>query len=215
MVNNWRELGLIPKLSTEEDKIKDKYLFEQLVRSKHFYRAINGKCGDKTNLHMDSTGMQQVMKMPEKKEKEILDMFISYYHETNKSGYKPIVNCTEGQIPIRFVIFGGNCEQTQTYAKITNKHTKKEIEFTNDPEKLLEKRRKIFGRYVDTYTQKCEWGDGRVPIVSLLPEGRERDKDTVFILCNDHVEMVKNPIFQYNCLRELLWPTNKANKLTF
>ena len=55
-------------------------------------------------------------------------------------------------------------------------------------------------------------GDGRVPIASLRLPQRANPKDFQFLLCEDHASLVSNTTFQYNLLRELLWPSSVINE---
>lgn len=92
-----------------------------------------------------------------------------------------------------FILFGGHCKPTCKYAcSMKNTNNTDVLIFDNPVQK---KKDRI------SYTM----GDSRVPISSLRVAGRSNPGDFQFLMCEGHVDMVSNPTFQYNLLRELLW----------
>lgn len=94
---------------------------------------------------------------------------------------------------IRMIIFAGHCQNTVVQAKFKNGS----VEFVDDPSVSV-----AADGFNPTATSK-QYGDGRV---SVFGSGVLNPKlaDANFFLCEDHVGLVKNDIFRYNLLRELL-----------
>jgi hypothetical protein len=107
-----------------------------------------------------------------------------------------------GPVGTPFIIFGDHCSPTVKTALLSAKGS-------NGPHLVFEnpKQDEPGGRSV-TY------GDGRVPIVSLKPQGRDQRRDFQFLICEDHLGLVKNKTFQYNLLRELIGQTSDINSNT-
>lgn len=101
---------------------------------------------------------------------------------------------------VRTVSFSGHCRSTLVRAEFSapNAH-EKNLTFHKTPEPLR-------AGVTDEANKDVveEYGDGTVSIFGTgahLPAGLVSDSH--FVMCDDHVGIVSNPIFQYNLLREL------------
>ena len=120
----------------------------------------------------------------ENKLKQVID-FLDVRKQEIQFTYSP--NCS----PNRVIIFGGHCKPTLKYAFLNNKDNRNDLIFDSSNENDLQ----CSGR---------SRGDGRVPVESIVLSTKEVGGIFHFLMCEDHVGVVKNRTFQYNLLRELL-----------
>ena len=146
-----------------------------MISATKFHSAINGKYDRKYE------------------EKKLL--YIQNFCDLASIDVNLKINFIDGYANIPFILFGGHCEPTLKYAKISQNNNFKYLEFDKTWED------KEGGK---AYTI----GDGRVPVVSLRLPDRNISGDFQFLLCEDHTGMISSKTFQYNLLRELLWQSS-------
>ena len=89
------------------------------------------------------------------------------------------------------MLFGSYCYETLTEALIDGN----ELRFRDG---------NVWSAEQDILAGGDTSGDGRVPVKSLDNPGDERWEDTRFFLCEGHMELIKDRVFQYNLLRAVL-----------
>jgi hypothetical protein len=101
----------------------------------------------------------------------------------------------QGPITTPFIFFGGHCEPTVKTAVLSTKNgNRPQLDFISPMD-----------HEPGDGMRSVSLGDGGVSTVSLTSPGREQDFQ--FLLCEDHLGLVKNKTFNYNLLRILLGQT--------
>ena len=101
-----------------------------------------------------------------------------------------------GPITTPFIFFGGHCEPTVKTAVLSTKNgNRPQLDFISPMD-----------HEPGDGMRSVSLGDGGVSTVSLTSPGREQDFQ--FLLCEDHLGLVKNKTFNYNLLRILLGQTD-------
>lgn len=191
-LKNWEEYNLIPNLNEEDKKVAEKFLKEQLEDALKFHDAINGDADTNyeiKKLHRIVLFLRKIGEI----DSGIIEEIESINENKLNDNAKSRVEDTST------IIFGGNCVPTVKIALLSSKNNNRSYLRFKTPGKGESERKNI------------SMGDGRVPVVSLTSENRKGKYDFHFLICEDHLSLVKNNTFQYNLLRELLAHTNRIN----
>jgi len=175
-LQNWKKYNLIPTDYDEKDiAVIDTFLKQQLEDAINFHLAINGKIDEKIKEY-ENTKLHSINSFLKEDEKiELQDEF------------------QVGLVKTPIIIFGGYCDKTLKYAKLSGDDSKKPHLIFLDP------------KDEETVMKVITYGDGRVPTESIqFPEETRGKCNFKFLICEGHMGLVKNDTFQYNLLNELL-----------
>jgi pimeloyl-ACP methyl ester carboxylesterase len=199
IIMKWKDYDLVPEIDESEEReeneqIVDNFLKYQLKDSKYFHLAI---AGENTNDPEENRIVAEYEKKKIRGCMEFLGVDLSL-----PDGLRPAVDT-------RMLIFGGCCSPTLKYAFLDEVCERRglfgksqcyhRLNFKDRPLSQSEDQIKD-----NTVSSGIALGDARVPVDSLMfPQKNNRNLFN-FLICEDHMGLVKNETFQYNLLRELL-----------
>ncbi len=204
-VKKWKDL--LSPLENDLDKFGkgtalDRYLSYQLDSARCFHLAIADssarldeplkQCDERKRIRQIIAYIRRYVPV-----ENSLDVFSEKCQQVTDEGCRepPVIN------------FGGQCHQTLTQMLVE----KGQAEFLDYRPTLSPSDSSGFSGLIES--MKARWnrvslvGDDRVPVKSFDYPHKEKAGDITFLLCQDHVGLIKDQSLHYNLLRAVFKPT--------